>query len=299
VARWAGNWTLQDVSPDGKALFTEGINRHTTVVSSPAGNRDLSWFDWSSARDLSCDGKFVLVQEWGEAVNGRFVTYLRATDGSPPVRLGEGNPLKLTRDGKWALVYRDAPAPGFVMLPAGAGMEKVLPPGAVTEFGRADFFPDGKRLLFAGAQKERRGLYVQDLEGGPPRPFGPEGLGGPLISPDGSLIATTSDDSRVRILTAEGEMRQEQTLPADATLIGWAEDGRSLYFKKEVDGLTTRVERLDLASGRSQLWREIRPQDPAGVVAPPWNVRITPGGRSILSSHLSRLTTLYLVEGLR
>ena len=33
----------------------------------------------------------------------KYAVYIRKTDGSPAIRLGEGNGLSLSPDGKWAL----------------------------------------------------------------------------------------------------------------------------------------------------------------------------------------------------
>jgi len=64
------------------------------IVALPPGaakERDLSWFDWSLMGDMSADGRTVLFSESGEGGGQGYSTFLRATDGSPAVRLGEGS----------------------------------------------------------------------------------------------------------------------------------------------------------------------------------------------------------------
>ena len=48
--------------------------------------------------------------------------YLRKTDGSPAVRLGDGNRPLLSPDGKWvACIVSDGPKTKLTLLPTGAG----------------------------------------------------------------------------------------------------------------------------------------------------------------------------------
>jgi hypothetical protein len=53
--------------------------------------KDLTWFDWSSDRALSPDGKLMLFDESGEGGGASGGAYLRPTDGSPAVRLGDAS----------------------------------------------------------------------------------------------------------------------------------------------------------------------------------------------------------------
>src|SRR5207244_9585861 len=91
LAREPGTLTLQDVARDGRVLITRDVPR-VGMVGMTAGNskeRDLSWLDWSAPNDLSLDGKRLLFTESGEAGGENYSTYLRGTDGSPAVRLGD------------------------------------------------------------------------------------------------------------------------------------------------------------------------------------------------------------------
>ena len=92
LAREPGTLTLQDVARDGRVLVTRDVPR-VGMVGLTAGSskeRDLSWMDWSAPKDLSADGKTLLFTESGEAGGENYASYLRQTDGSPAVRLGDG-----------------------------------------------------------------------------------------------------------------------------------------------------------------------------------------------------------------
>jgi len=58
------------------------------------------------------------------------------------------------------------------------------------------------------------------------------------------------------------------------------------------------VDRLDLPSGRRQIWRPILPPDPVGVYGTP-RVLLSADGESYVYAHVRFLDELYLVDGLR
>ena len=63
------------------------------------------------------------------------------------------------------------------------------------------------------------------------------------------------------------------------------------------DGLAARIFRRDLATGRRELWKEVRPPDQTGLVY----VRavVSADGRAYAYSLARCLSSLYLVEGLK
>jgi hypothetical protein len=65
--------------------------------------RELGWFGWSIPRDISRDGRKILFEEEGNGGGPNYTVFLRDTDGSPPVRIGEGLALTLSPDAKWAI----------------------------------------------------------------------------------------------------------------------------------------------------------------------------------------------------
>src|ERR1019366_3551105 len=128
LAREPGTLTLQDVARDGRVLLTRDVPR-VGMVGMTAGNnkeRDLSWMDWSAPRDLSADGKTLLFTESGEAGGANYAAYLRQTDGSPAVRLGDGGGFALSPDKKWVVGGPPKPPVQFFLLPTGAGEAKLL-----------------------------------------------------------------------------------------------------------------------------------------------------------------------------
>ncbi len=95
--------------------------------------------------------------------------YLRKTDGSPAVRLGDGNRPALSPDGKWvACILNNGPKTELTLLPTGAGEARnISTPGM--HYERVEWFPDGQKLLFTGNEPGRRmRTYLQDVRGGAP-----------------------------------------------------------------------------------------------------------------------------------
>jgi len=311
---WGRSWILHDVAPDGRALMTSGVGQTSMIGITPSRERDLSWLGGSVACDISADGSLVLFNESGDAVGNRPVAFVRGMDGSPAVRLGEGKAVALSPDKRWALVYRGVPAPSLVLVPMGAGEEKILPRGTIAEYEAARssftaaFFPDGKHLIFRGMESGKaRRLFVQDLEGGLPRPFGEDLLSSPLVSPDGRWIATekdTGEEVALLVFTADGAPVHRVAIERGDALIRWGEESRSVFVRQR-RGMTMVISRLELPSGRRQVWREINSQDPAGLLrgtglgSGSFYVNITPDGKFFVSTYTRSISDLYLVEGLK
>src|SRR6201993_1874472 len=192
-----GTLTLHDIFKDGRVLFSRDDWRNLMLGLAPGASkeRDLSWHDWTGARDLSDDGKTVAFDETGEAGEDTGAFYIRGTDGSPAVRLGNGLGPQLSRDGRKVLAL--VPGPDgkrrLTELPTGAGDPRTISTGDV-QVQYARFFPDGQKILelgnAAGANGQR--LWIQDVNGGKPRPISPEGVDSLInraITPDGKRVA--------------------------------------------------------------------------------------------------------------
>jgi hypothetical protein len=62
--------------------------------------------------------------------------------------------------------------------------------------------------------------------------------------------------------------------------------------------LPVKVYRVELATGRREVWKEIQPADPAGLLDL-YGVQISRDGKSYYYSYIRNLSDLYLVEGLK
>src|SRR5262249_58307192 len=72
--------------------------------------RDYSWLDGTSRARFSLDGRLFVFTELGDGGGPGRRAYLRTSDGSPPVWLGDGTALDVSPDGKWVVcIGHDAP----------------------------------------------------------------------------------------------------------------------------------------------------------------------------------------------
>jgi Tol biopolymer transport system component len=215
--------------------------------------------------------------------------------------------LALSPDEKWGLAMQSSPAPHLVLLPTGAGEPRELPPGGRFTYHWATWFPDSSRIIFAA--EERGGLprsYIQDLVGGLPRPFGEAGMRATLVSPDGKQIALSSLEGEQYLCPADGSGSASScrsipgTEPGDFP-VQWSADGGSLFVRGAEENPLT-LYRIDLRTGNRARWKELVPAESAGFVeygAGPRGIRMTPDGGSYAYTYWTRITDLYLAEGLK
>jgi len=302
LAREPGTLTLQDVARDGRVLLTRDVQRVGMVGMGPGASKesDLSWLDWSAPTDLSSDGKTLLFLESGEGGGENYSAYIRTTDGSPAVRLGDGAAYALSPDQKWVIAGEVRSPLESTLLPTGAGESRKLTHAGVTLL-RARWLPDSKRYVFLGNEKDRGlRLWVQSLEGGSPTPISPVGIQATqwVVSPDGKMVAAVQSDHKGYLFSLDGgEPRVIPGFPDGFVPVGWTNDGQSIFVYTPGE-LPAKVYRLDLATGQKQLWKTLMPADAAGItdMGP---ILITPDGKSYVYEYGRTLSDLYVVEGIK
>jgi eukaryotic-like serine/threonine-protein kinase len=310
VARIPGTLVIFDIWRDGRVLLTR-VGRRREVMALQEGQakeRDLSWLDYSYPADLSKDGKTFLFDEegvgggvqYGNSQELTYAVYIRNTDGSPAVRLGEGIADALSPDQKWVIVQTPGSPEQLRLLPTGAGETQSITNDSINHQW-ARWFPDGKRFAFSGNEPGRGvRLYVQDTSGGKPTPISPEGVDATAfaVSPDGqSVVGIGPDEKGYYYPTAGGDPRVVNGLgPGDIPII-WREDSRSIYFYRTGE-VPAKVYQLDLSTGKKSVRKEIVPLDTTGVstIGP---IQITPDGSTYVYGFHRTLGDLYLVEGLK
>jgi Tol biopolymer transport system component len=313
IRQEAAGLYLHDISRDGRVLLNEYVWTSSLAALSDgdSAERDLSWMDFSLVTDISKDGRFVVFDEPMEAGGKNGAVYLRALDRSPAVRLGEGSGFAISPDARWVL---SAPrvsqvSEAHIILPTGPGQPRPLAHKGITDTAWGRFFPDGKRVLFLGrAASGAMRLYVQDLDGGTARPIShegrqtdsPEGMPNQpfAISPDGRFVAAQGADAKIAIYPVDGGA--PRPLPGAASgesPILWSADGQTLYVFIANEA-PSQVFRIDIGTGRRNLWRTIAPADRSGLVQID-SVVMTPDARTYAYSYERILTELEVVEGLR
>jgi len=310
VARLPGALMLLDIAKDGRVLLVRATWRRELlgVFASDPKQHELSWLDYTFPSDLSADGKTLLFDEEGgggaldysKSGGLTYAVYIRKTDGSPAVLLGEGGAVALSPDGKWVIAQTQESPSQFRLLPTAAGEPRDLTKDNVNH-SWAHWFPDGKRILFS-ADEPGKGVrfYIYDLASGKSAAISQEGVNGTAfaLSPDSQQIAAIGPDQKGYLYpVAGGEPKLVAGISQGEQPITWSADGRSLYIYQPGE-LPARVYRLDVQSGQRTLWKELMPSDPAGVenIGP---IYMTPDAKSCVFGYHRMLADLYLVEGLK
>jgi eukaryotic-like serine/threonine-protein kinase len=291
---------IDDIARDGRVLLNVIDSRVGIAGLAPDSKqeRDLSWFDASLIYDISADGRTILFLELSYGKDRNPAIYLRQTDGSAAVRLGNGNRPALSRDGKWVVcIVTEGQNTKLILLPTGPGEARSIGMEGM-HYTHTEWFPDNQRILFAGNEANRPlRTYVQDMRGGKPTPITPEGILATRISPD-QQYATVAALGKLSLLPiGGGEMKTVAELDSDESVIRWSGDGRYLFLRKLVEPAFLRISRLNVSTGHKEVWKELRTPDPVGVTIS--NVVLTPDGASYAYSFQRDITTLFLGSGLK
>ena len=305
VARMPVNVTLWDTTPDGRLLIAQTDDRAVMIGRLPGAthDRDLSWLDASGVAGLARDGRTVLFSETGQGVGSLPSAYVRGTDGSPSVRLGNGWPLALSPDGRSALILnvdlveRGAGA-SIDIVPVGAGETRRLA-GEGRSYREAQWLPDGERVLVRASEPgQGPRLFLFAATDGDPVALTPEGIRTWAISPDGSLIAATGTAAAIQLFPVRGgDPRVLPQTTGEEHLVGWIDEGLLMMRLRDPAAPRGEVYVLDPTTGRQRTWSNILPRDGAGIMLMN-GFASTPDGRTRVFTWHRALSNLYLAAGL-
>jgi len=293
---------IRDIAKDGRMLVTQEEWRAgiSALVPGQSKEADLSNLDYSLVRDISPDGSLLTLDESGEGGGEKGRIYLRKTDGTPAVRLGDGNGASISPDGKW-VASTDADGSMIEFFPTGPGQVRQLPCKGMNCYFPY-FFPDGDHLAFFGVETGRGPrIFVTRSGAMDARPISPEGVAFTTIfavSPDGRSVAALGVDAKPAIFPVDGGA--PRSIPGTDVLdipMRWTPDGSAVYVSR-AEGQRTVLSKVELATGRRTTIREVSASDPAGVQGI-LRVYPTPDARGFAYSYVRVLSTLFEVEGVR
>ena len=291
--------SILDVFHDGRALIATHVVRMGCLCVPPGEvqPRELSWLDSSAPEALSRDGGSVLFSEVLRGASGSI--YLRKTDGSDAIRLGDGFGEDLSPDGKWVLATPVGTRQHWIIMPTGPGSAMTLPPGPLVARGEANFLPNGRQIVFGGREKDRGvRIYVQDIDGGSIRAISPENVGTQGLATSDSRYVVGRTTEQVFKFAVDGSRPIPLTyLDSDDEPLQWSPDG-SLLFVRRAGAWPAAVDRVNTGTGDRELWKTIQPADPAGIDAV-FRILITPDGKSYCHDYVRLLSELSVVEGLK
>jgi len=294
-----GMW-LQDAR-DGMTLMITQQFRLGIRALPPNGKEEheLGWFGWSLPRDISRDGKKVLFEEEADGGGPNYTVFLRDTDGSPPVRIGEGSGEAISPDSKW-VITKPAKGGALSVVPTGAGEARQLTHDKIS-YGSMHYLPDGKQLLASGIEAGH-GVrdYLIDLSNGDAKPITPEGTAGTRLSPDGRSVAVIGPDGKWGIWPLDGSgLRLVPGLDSKYYVSDWSSDGTSLYaLSSQRRYGAAKVYRVNAATGKMEFWKTFGADLPAGV-ASVGGPRFSTDGSAYAYVYSQVLSQAYVVKGLK
>lgn len=290
-----GSLTLWDIASDGRVMISRDDERRYLVGVPPGGKSEveLSWFDDSGLAVISNDGRQILFSD-------RFGVFLRQVTGTPPIDLGLKDAFAddLSADGRSVLATRLSNRE-LVIVPVGpGGQHQTLPAHGIVSYNGALWLPNGRQVVFNGKEQDRNmRAYIQEVAGDAPRPFTPENVRAVSVSPAGDWVATIGPNQGVSLYPVAGGAPRvvDNTFPEERP-IAWGADGRSIWVFRRGDVPAT-VYRVNIDTGRRDLWKTLTPHDSAGVFSIT-ELDITPDGLTYFYSYKRLLSQLYLVSGL-
>lgn len=306
VLAGAGGQRVFDIAPNGKALLSNNEIRYEIYASiNGSPQQHLSWMDISFQPSLSLDGKHILFSNGSDQGSQYYLVTMRNTEtGSALTNLGEGTAFNFSPDGAWAWVLVLKAPPEVWILPTGPGEMHKPESANIETYVSMGWLPDSRHYVFAGNEPGHGArVYLQDMMGGKAEPITPEGFSLPddayniPISPDGKRFVVFEQSARLwRICAVAGGACVALAGAEDRDLpLAWSADNHAIFVGQTEPKAV--IFKIDLATGRRQIWKEVTIPDPVGAkqVLP---ASITPDGKSYASSLTRRLDTLYIANGL-
>ena len=284
---------IEDVARSGRLLAISDDAR-ISLTGRLAGDdfeKTYTWWNADCVSAISDDGRIYSGHNPNYFIDGEYAVFFRR-NGAPPVQAGLGSSVGMTPDGKTLF---STPMKGdhstVELSPVGPGQSRRIDLGGISLLLNGDssltVSADGRRIAFAGSRPgEQPRAFTLDLDGGKaPLAVSEEGADRVSLSPDGAKVAVADRSRGPFVVSATGGSPSPLPgAPKDDAPLAWSSDGRSLFTW---DGtVPARIYRTTLDTGKRELFRELAPADPAGVLYT-WLTLSTDG-----RFHLQRLRTV-------
>ena len=293
-----GNVDIQDVLPNGNVLLNVTDERLELMVFTPdhPDGRDFTWMDWAYGARFSADSKSLL---FGDQHSGdNYGTFLRNLDGSPAVRLGDGDPMDLSPDNKWAISRLPSKPNQILLLPTGTGESRQLTHSNISHlYGR--WLPDGRIISVGNETGHPERTYLVDMNGNE-KPLTPEGILARAVATDGkNLIVSDLDSAQFQLFPLDGgQPRPLPQLQKGDTPQDFTSDDKAILLRRSGKDAAIEIWRLELATGKRTLLRSLSAPG-ARAVARGLNVVSSRDEKSYAYTYHPAISTEYLVQGIR
>ncbi len=292
-----GTIDIQDALPDGRVLLDQKSERLTLMVLTPdfPQGRDFTWMDWAYGMRFSADGKQIL---FGDQHSGAgYGTFLRNLDGSPAVRLGDGDPMDLSADGKWAISRTVASPNQLMLLPTGTGEPRQLTHSQTTHLD-ARWLSDGRIVCTGSEPGHRERTYLIDLNGNE-TPITPEGVRTLAATSDGKYLLTINADFQFQLFPVDGGQPQPfPQLNKDDRPFDFTSDDAAVLVRRAGHDGSIEIWRVERVGDKRTLLRSI-PLPGVRAVTTGLNAVASRDGKSFGYLYHPAISTEYLVQGIR
>ena len=300
VMRAPTELVLQDISATGRVLL-ESVRFQVEMGIKRAGD--------SGARNLGNFADLGALSPAGEwLVYNRFQgsdyqIYVRKTDGTAAIKIGEGYADGITADGSLVAAARNNEPHKLYLYPTGAAEQRVIDLGDLTaDFGTYEndisFSRDTRWALFSAfnPQGEVRD-YLLNMRDGKLRAVTPSGMRGGRLSPDGGQVATLDISAQKYVLidVASGKGRDLPGIEKDEEVLGWNSDGSSVVVWNQE--LPARISLVNVETGKRQLVQTVEPLAMLGSMYA--RMVSSADGKTAAYRHRRGLYAIYIADGLQ
>jgi len=293
---------LHDVAKNGNTLLTT-VRVSTEIRVGHKGGRQDRLLELPDEHvilaGLSSDGKTIALGASGTGSGENYSTLMMTEGATEAIRIGDGDPISVSPDGKWILSLIPSQTSRLILYPTGTGEARpidVSPIHVLNTF--SSWTSDSSQFLLTGAEENGAPrAYLVDSKSGFARPITPPGTSGAIISPDGQfVVAKNSISNQYTLYSSRGlESRSVRGLADDEVPIQWDISNQKLYVWNTK--LPAKVFLVDIATGRREPSLEIEPAEVSGLLY--GEIIITADGKSYGYRYRRVLADLFLAEGLR
>jgi Tol biopolymer transport system component len=300
IFRPPGRIVLHDIARDGRVLISSESQRQDVMIgdTTTMKERDVTSFEVSWYHKLSDDGRWMLfTTSAGGGVN--YATYARKDDGSPAVRLAEGNGQALSGDGKWAVATLPTADNTLEIVPLGVGETKLLKADGLHYRG-AFWLPDDEHLLtvaFESGHDPR--TYLQSTSVPKPVALTPEGVEAQIVSPDGRHFVARTQAGKYLVYALNGGSapRELSGIARDEQIVQWLSSGDTLILSQPAD-LRVVTSEYDIDSGTKRPWKQFVPADPLALMGIE-TFYLTPDRSRYILCDVRTFSSLFIASGLK
>ena len=300
VLRSPTELVIEDISTAGKVLL-ESVRFQIELGLKRRG--DDRAHDLASSVDLgglSPSGDWLVFNIFQ---GSDYQAYVRKTDGSGAVKLGDGYGDGITWDGTIVAAAQNSEPHKLYLYPTGAGEQRIIDLGELSAgFGTYEndvtFSRDGRWGLFSAfdSRNEVRD-YLLDMRTGKLQPITPPGTRAGKLSPDGTRVVTLDIAAQKYLLVdvASRKAGDVAGIEKEDEVLGWDLDGRSvLVWNQEVPA---RISMVDVASGKRQMVQTVEPLAMLGSMYA--RVVTSADGKTAAYRHRRGLYAIYIADGLQ